>query len=280
MREPRQLRLCAAMHLDEWKLSLARIIVLRASRHGANMTGCTGMETMKPMTIGMIDGMSWESSAEYYRLANELVKERLGGWHSARCVLYSVDFAEIEAMQVAGQWDRAGEVLAEAGRCLERAGADVLLLCTNTMHNVADQIVAAVDIPLLDLRDVTAGAIDAVGLHRVGLLATAYTMEQSFYRDRLASHGLDVVVPNPEDRAAVHQIIFAELCLGIVSEQSRSVCKGVIGLVADSCESIILGCTELELLIGASDSPVPIFPTTRLHVEAALDRVLWTEQLC
>lgn len=230
---------------------------------------------MKPMTIGMIGGMSWESSAEYYRLANELVKERLGGWHSARCVLYSVDFAEIEAMQVAAEWDRAGEVLAEAGRSLERAGADVLLLCTNTMHKVADYIEAAVNIPLLDLRDVTAGAIKAVGLHRVGLLATAYTMEQSFYRDRMASHGLDVVVPNPEDRAAVHQIIFDELCLGIVSEQSRSVCRTAIDrLVADDCEGIVLGCTELELLIGASDSPVPIFPSTRLHVEAALDRVL------
>jgi aspartate racemase len=227
------------------------------------------------LTIGMLGGMSWESSAQYYRLANELVRERLGGLHSARCVLYSVDFAEIERLQTAGRWDDAGAQLAHAARRIEAAGADVLLLCTNTMHKVADQIAAAIGIPLLHLADATATAVQAGGLQTVGLLGTAFTMEQDFYRERLASHGLTVVVPPAEDRALVHSVIYDELCLGIVKETSRAAYVAVIDrLVAAGAQGVVLGCTEIELLIGPGDVRVPVFPTTRLHVEAAVERAL------
>ena len=215
--------------------------------------------------------MSWESSAEYYRLLNELVRERLGGLHSADCLLRSVDFAEIEAMQVEGRWDDAGRALADAAAELERAGAEVLVLCTNTMHKVADAIEAAVTIPLLHLADTTAYAARDLGLRRLGLLGTAFTMEQAFYADRLASHGFDVVVPGPEDRALVHRIIYDELCLGVVREESRRQYADVIGrLVDDGCDGVVLGCTEIELLVRAEDTPVPLLPTTRLHAEAAV----------
>ena len=228
-----------------------------------------------PKVIGMLGGMSWESSAEYYRLANELVRDRLGGLHSARLVLASVDFADIEALQVNDEWERAGEILAEAAVGLERAGAELLVICTNTMHKVADQVQAAVSIPLLHLADVTAAAVQAAGLGTVGLLATGFTMEQAFYRDRLASHGLTVLVPEPADRAEVHRIIYEELCLGIVLDSSREAYRAAIGrLVEAGAEGIVLGCTEIELLVGAADSPVPVFPTTRLHVEAAVDASL------
>src|SRR4051812_39082066 len=162
----------------------------------------------------MLGGMSWESSAEYYRLANELVRERLGGLHSARCILASVDFADVELLQAAGQWDEAGELLAEAARGLEAAGADLLLICTNTMHKVADQVQSAVGIPLLHLADTAAAAVRGAGLTTVGLLGTAFTMEQDFYRDRLASHGLSVLTPPAHDRALVHRVIYDELCRG------------------------------------------------------------------
>src|SRR3954454_4065153 len=175
--------------------------------------------TAQPKIIGMLGGMSWESTAEYYRLANELVRERLGGLHSARLVLASVDFADIEALQVSGEWERAGEILAEAAQGLEKAGAELLVLCTNTMHKVADQVQSAVAIPLLHLGDVTAAAVQAAGLRKVGLLATGFTMEQTFYRDRLASHGLEVLVPDAADRAEVHRIIYDELCLGVVLDE-------------------------------------------------------------
>jgi aspartate racemase len=227
------------------------------------------------LTIGMLGGMSWESSALYYRLANELVRARLGGQHSARCVLHSVDFADIERLQVEGRWDEAGELLASAARSLQAAGADLLLLCTNTMHKVADQVQAAVDIPLLHLADATAEAVRRAGLGTVGLLGTAFTMEQAFYRDRLAGHGLRVLVPDEPDRAFVHEVIYDELCLGIVREPSRDGYRKVIGrLVEAGAQGIVLGCTEIELLIAEEDSPVPVFPTTRLHVEAAVDRAL------
>lgn len=226
-------------------------------------------------TIGMVGGMSWESSAEYYRLVNELVRERLGGLHSARCVLHSVDFAEVEELQVAGRWDDAGRLLATAAQGLQAVGADLLLLCTNTMHKVADQVQAAVDIPLLHLGDATASAVLAEGLTTVGLLGTAFTMEQDFYRERLAGHGLKVLIPGEQDRAVVHRVIYEELCVGIVREPSRAAYREVIGrLVESGAEGIILGCTEIELLIGRSDSPVPVFPTTRLHVQAAVERAL------
>jgi aspartate racemase len=226
-------------------------------------------------TIGLLGGMSWESSALYYQLANELVRDRLGGLHSARCVLYSVDFADIAAMQSAGRWEDAAAELAAAAKALEAAGSDFVLLCTNTMHKVADQVQAALTVPLLHLADTTADAVVAAGMTRVGLLATAFTMEQDFYRDRLTSHGLDIVVPDTADRQLVHRVIYDELCLGVIREESRAAYQAVIGrLVDQGCEGVILGCTEIELLITADNAPVPVFPTTRLHVAAAVDRAL------
>jgi len=219
----------------------------------------------------MLGGMSWESSALYYRLANELVRVRLGGLHSARCVLYSVDFADVEAMQAAGEWERAGHLLGDAAVALEAAGADLVVLCTNTMHKVADEVQARIGIPLLHLADATAAAVLRSGLRAVGLLGTAFTMEQDFYRRRLASHGLEVLVPEAEDRAEVHRVIYDELCLGLVREESREFYRGAIGrLVAAGAQGIVLGCTEIEMLVSAADSAVPVFPTTRLHVEAAV----------
>ncbi|MFE9338477.1 aspartate/glutamate racemase family protein [Streptomyces sp. NPDC007063] len=223
-------------------------------------------------TIGLIGGMSWESSAEYYRMLNELARDRKGGLHSARLVLYSVDFAEIEVLQAQGRWDEAGGILAAAARALEAAGADLLVLCTNTMHRVAEHIEEAVEVPLLHLADATAGAVRAAGLRRVGLLGTAFTMEQDFYRGRLAAGGLSVLVPGSADRELVHRVIYEELCRGIVLDASRAAYRRVIDtLVADGAEGIVLGCTEIESLIGPQDSPVPVFPTARLHAEAAFD---------
>lgn len=230
---------------------------------------------MEMRTIGLLGGMSWESTAEYYRLLNELTRERLGGLHSSKCVLYSVDFAEIERLQVEGRWDEAAGILAEAAKALEAAGADLLLICTNTMHKVADQVAAATSVPLLHLADTTAEAVRAHGLRRIGLLGTAFTMEQDFYRGRLAHHGLDVLVPDAAGRSTVHKVIYDELCLGIVREESRASFQAVIGdLVAAGAEGIVLGCTEIELLIGPEHSPVPVFPTTRLHAEAAVNHAL------
>jgi aspartate racemase len=227
------------------------------------------------LTIGMLGGMSWESSAEYYRLANELVRDRLGGLHSAQCLLYSVDFADVEAMQATGRWDDAAKVLAAGAKALEAGGADLLLLCTNTMHKVAGQVEDAVGIPFVHLGDATASAVRAAGVERVGLLGTAFTMEQDFYRDRLASHGLTVLVPAPADRDLVHRVIYDELCVGVVSPASREAYRAVMRRLVDrGAQGIILGCTEIELLVGPDDTSVPVFPTTRLHVEAALDRAL------
>jgi aspartate racemase len=221
--------------------------------------------------IGLLGGMSWESSAEYYRLLNVLTAERKGGLHSAECVLLSVDFAPIEEMQVAGRWDEAGAVLADAARSLEAAGCDLVLLCTNTMHQVYDVVAAAVAVPVLHLADATARAVLDAELSTVGLLGTAFTMERDFYRDRLAAHGLVVLVPGPEDRALVHGVIYDELCRGVVSDESRKAYLDVIDrLVAAGAEGVILGCTEIELLVSQDDAAVPLFPTTRLHVEEAL----------
>ncbi len=226
-------------------------------------------------TIGLLGGMSWESTAIYYRLANELVRERLGGLHSARLLMLSVDFAPIEEMQVDGRWDEAGELLAAEARRLEAGGADLLVLCTNTMHKVADTVQEAVSIPLLHLGDATADAVREAGLTTVGLLATGFTMSQDFYRDRLESHGLTVLVPSAEDQAMVHRVIYDELCLGVVRDESRAAYVEVVDrLVAQGAEGVILGCTEIEMLIGPDDLDVPSFPTTRIHVEAALDAAL------
>ena len=224
-------------------------------------------------TIGLIGGMSWESTALYYRIVNETVRERLGGLHSARLVLASVDFHDIERLQYAGAWDEAGALLADAARSIEAAGAGNIVLCTNTMHKVADAIERAVNIPLLHIADPTGQAILASGVRTVGLLGTRFTMEQSFYRDRLSQrHGLNVLVPGPQDRDIVHRVIYEELCLGRVLDSSRTAYRGIIDrLVHAGAEAIILGCTEIAMLIGAEDSPVPLFDTTALHARAAAE---------
>jgi aspartate racemase len=227
-------------------------------------------------TIGLIGGMSWESSLEYYRIINEATKAALGGLHSARCILYSVDFAEIEAMQQASRWPEAAALLGGAGQSLERAGADFLVLCTNTMHKLAGEIEASVRIPLLHIADATAAKVQAAGIARIGLLGTRYTMEHDFYKGRLIDrYGLDVLIPDPADRATVHRVIYDELCLGSVRPESRQRYIDIMGkLVQQGAQGIILGCTEIELLIHAGDSDVPLFPTTRIHAEAAVERTL------
>jgi aspartate racemase len=226
-------------------------------------------------TIGMLGGMSWESTAEYYRLANELVRDRLGGVHSARILLDSMDFADMERLQSAGLWKEAGDLLAAKASALEAAGAELLLLCTNTMHLVVDAIEQAVEIPVLHILDATSARVRQEGLGRVGVLGTAFTMEHDFYRDRLAASGVDATVPERQDRATVHRIIYEELVRGVVTDASRAQYRAIIDrLVADGAEGIVLGCTEIELLVTAEDSPVPVFPTTRIHVEAAVEMAL------
>lgn len=222
--------------------------------------------------IGLLGGMSWESTIEYYRLVNELVAERLGGLHSADCLLRSVDFADIEVLQREDRWDEAGEILADEAQALQAAGTELLVLCTNTMHRLAPQITAAISIPFVHIADTTADAVRAAGLTRVGLLATAYTMEQEFYVGRLREHGLDVVVPDAPDRRIVHDVIYEELCLGVVRDESRDEYRRIMrALASEGAQGILLGCTEIDLLVGAADSPVPVFDTTRLHAERAVE---------
>ena len=227
-------------------------------------------------TIGLLGGMSWESSAEYYRIINEAVQARLRGLHSAQCLLYSFDFAQIEALQHGGRWDEATTRLIAAARQVERGGADFLVLCTNTMHKLADAVQAAITIPLLHIADPTATQIRAAGLTRVGLLGTAFTMEEPFYRGRLeARYGLTVLVPDAHDRRLVHRIIYDELCQGITTMASRKQYVRVIRRLAEQgAEGVILGCTEIGLLIRPADSPLPVFDTTRLHAEAAVGYAL------
>ena len=226
-------------------------------------------------TIGLIGGMSWESTASYYRLINQAVKARLGGLHSASLVLHSVDFAAIEQLQRAGDWDTAGARLAQAARGLQLAGAGALLICANTMHKVAPAIESAVQIPLLHVVDATAAAVRQAGVRRVGLLGTRFTMEQPFYVERLQQQGLEVLLPDPDDRAMVHRVIYEELCQGRVLADSRDDYRRVMGaLVAQGAEGIILGCTELALLVDAGDTAVPLFDTTELHAQAAVDWAL------
>jgi aspartate racemase len=226
--------------------------------------------------IGLLGGMSWESSAEYYRFLNEATRERLGGLHSADCVMRSVDFAPIEELQREGRWDDAGEVLAGEARALVAAGAELIVLCTNTMHKVADSIVAAVDVPFVHIADTTADAVRAAGFTTLGLLATAYTMEQDFYVGRLRErHGLEVIVPDADDRALVHSVIYEELCVGVVRDESRDAYRRVMArLVERGAQAILLGCTEIDLLVGPGDAPVPLFDTTRLHAERAVELAL------
>ncbi|UFJ40809.1 aspartate/glutamate racemase family protein [Brevibacillus humidisoli] len=227
-------------------------------------------------TIGLLGGMSWESTTIYYRLLNQHVKERLGGLHSAKCLLYSFDFEEVQRLQHQGQWEEAGDLLARTARLLEGAGADFLVICTNTMHKVAEQIQQEVSLPLLHIADATAERIRKNGLGKVGLLATGFTMEQDFYKGRLhQKYGLDVLVPEPRDREVVHQIIYQELCRGVIKPDSRQRYREIISrLVEQGAEAIILGCTEITLLVNQDDSPVPLFDTTAIHAEAAVDWAL------
>lgn len=227
-------------------------------------------------TIGLIGGMSWESTVPYYRLLNEGVRQQLGGLHSAKCILVSVDFHDIERMQQAGDWDAAGEVLANAARSLEAAGADFILLCTNTMHKVAANIEAAVAIPLLHIADATAAAIKQAGCRRVGLLGTKFTMQQPFYRERLSEqHGIEVLLPTEAEQDSLHQIIYQELCQGVIDPESKqTVRKMMAGLAWQGVEGIILGCTEIGLLVGKADAAVPLFDTTVIHAKAAVELAL------
>jgi len=229
-------------------------------------------------TIGLIGGMSWESTIPYYRHINEVIRERLGGLHSAKLILYSVDFHDIERLQQAGDWEAAGRLLADAARSLEAAGADFLVLCTNTMHKVAPAIEAAVRVPLFHIVDPTAGAIKAAGITTVGLLGTRFTMEQAFYKDRLAErHGLHVITPAVADRGIIHRIIYHELCLGKILDASRSEYQRVMAdLVHQGAQAIILACTEISLLITERDSAVPLFDTTRIHARKAAGLALST----
>lgn len=228
---------------------------------------------MAQKIIGMIGGLSWESSAQYYRLINQDVRERLGGLHSARCLMWSFDFDEIAMLQRADRWDEAAALMVDAAQRLERGGADFLMICTNTMHRSFGQVQAATALPLLHIADPTAARIKADGRRRVGLLGTAFTMEQDFYKGRLAAHhGLEVLVPDADDRALVHGVIYNELVRGEIKPASRAAFTAIIGrLVERGAECIILGCTEIMLLVGPDDSPVPLYDTTALHASAAVD---------
>ena len=226
-------------------------------------------------TIGLLGGMSWESTVPYYRVINQRVKESLGGLHSARVILYSVDFHDIERLQHAGDWDAAGLMLAGAARALDQAGADFIVLCTNTMHKVAPAIEEAITIPLLHIADPTARQIRNDGHTKVGLLGTLFTMEQSFYRERLERQGLEVITPCPEDSAAVHRIIYEELCLGQVLPESRTAYQKIMTRLSEQgAQSIILGCTEISMLISPSDATIPLYDTTALHALAAANEAL------
>ncbi|OXL85775.1 aspartate racemase [Paenibacillus sp. SSG-1] len=225
--------------------------------------------------IGLIGGMSWESSALYYRMINEEVRSRLGGLHSAKCLLYSVDFEEIERYQAEGAWEKAGEVLGQTARALEKGGADFIVICTNTMHKVVDDIQSQINIPILHIADATAAQIKESQIQKVGLLGTKYTMEQDFYKSRLELTGIQVIVPDRDDREAVNKIIYEELCLGKIHQESRDYYKEVIqGLIESGSEGIILGCTEIGLLVKPEDAEVPLFDTTYIHACEAVNMSL------
>lgn len=226
-------------------------------------------------TIGLIGGMSWESTLPYYRILNETVRDALGGLHSAKVLLHSVDFHQIEVLQHAGDWDGAGEAMAAAARSLHAGGADFIVLCTNTMHRVADAITAATPLPLLHIADGTADALTAAGITRVGLLGTRFTMEQDFYRERLEARGFEVITPDADDRGQVHRIIYDELCQGVIHDDSRGQYRRIMATLAEAgAQGIILGCTEISLLVDQTDATVPLFDTTALHARAAALRSL------
>jgi aspartate racemase len=227
-------------------------------------------------TIGLIGGMSWESSIEYYRIINETVKARLGGLHSAKCIMYSVDFAEIEPLQHQGKWAEAAEQMIAAAQHVEQGGADFVVLCTNTMHKTAGQIQSRIQIPVLHIADAAAEEIKNRGLRKVGLLGTRFTMEDDFYRAHLVDrHALEVVVPTETERQTVHRVIYDELCLGEIRQSSKARYVDVIhNLVQRGAEGVIFGCTEVGLLVNVEDSPVPVFDTTRIHAQAAVEYAL------
>lgn len=227
-------------------------------------------------TIGLIGGMSWESTVTYYQAINEYVRETLGGLHSAKLMMYSVDFAEIERCQSAGEWEKSGEILADAAKRLESAGADFILICTNTMHKVAPQVQRSLDIPILHIADAAADALMKSGIRKAALLGTKYTMTQDFYKGRLTEHGIDVVVPNVQEIEEVNRVIYEELCLGIISEDSRANLKNIIARLKeeDGAQAVILGCTEIGLLIRAEDSALPVFDTTLIHARAAVQKAI------
>ena len=227
-------------------------------------------------TIGMIGGMSWESSLEYYRIVNEGVKNRLGGLHSAKCLMVSVDFAEVEVLQRQGKWAEAGQMMADAAAALERGGADFIVICTNTMHKSVGEIQARVRLPLLHIADATAEMVKAAGIHKIGLLGTRFTMEQDFYKGRLTDNfGLEVTIPDAAQREIIHRIIYDELVLGIIKPESRQAYLEIMtDMLAKGAEGIILGCTEIGLLVKQADSSVPLFDTTRIHAEAAVEWAL------
>ena len=227
-------------------------------------------------TIGLIGGMSWESSIEYYRIINETAKAKLGGLHSAKSIMYSVDFAEIEILQHQGKWGEAAQMLIDVAKNLENSGADFIVLCTNTMHKVADDIQANVKIPLLHIADATAQLVKDSGIRKIGLLGTRFTMEEEFYKGRLSQkYGLNVNVPNAQEREIVHRIIYDELIIGEIRQHSKEQYIGIIEqMVHQGAEGVILGCTEIGLLIHKQDSQVPLFDTTRIHAEAAVEYAL------
>lgn len=226
-------------------------------------------------TIGLIGGMSWESTVTYYQIVNDTVKETLGGLHSAKILLYSVDFAEIEACQASGDWERSGEILTDAAKRLEQAGADFIVICTNTMHKVAPQIRANISIPVIHIADATAEELKKNAVGKVALLGTRYTMTQDFYKDRIQANGIEVLTPEGADIELVHHVIYDELCLGIISETSRKEFARVIDSLKErGAEGVILGCTEIGLLIGQEDSSLPVFDTTVIHAKAAAQKAM------
>ncbi len=227
-------------------------------------------------TIGLIGGMSWESSIEYYRIINETVREQLGGLHSAKSIMYSVEFAEIEALQHQDRWEDAAQIMIGAAQSLERGGADVVIICTNTMHKLYDIVQQSIRIPMLHIADATAEAIQAKGINKIGLLGTRFTMEEDFYKGRLTDkYGLEVIIPSAAEMEIVHSVIYHELCAGIIKSDSKQKYADIITrLVADGAQGVILGCTEIGLLVSQADSPVPLFDTTEIHARAAVEYAL------
>ncbi|EOS65339.1 aspartate/glutamate racemase family protein [Oscillibacter sp. 1-3] len=226
-------------------------------------------------TIGLIGGMSWESTISYYKIINEAVKARLGGLHSAKIILYSVEFDEIERCQSSGDWEKSGSILGGAAQALEAAGADFLLICTNTMHKVAPQIASMVRIPIVHIADATAGELEKSHIRRVGLLGTKYTMTQDFYKQKLTDRGIDVLIPDEADIELVNDVIFHELCVGEINDASREQFRRIIGGLGEKgAEGVILGCTEIGLLIHQADSPLPVFDTTLIHAGRAAEIAL------